>query len=136
MHAGPLIRSWLCKIFNAIVNLEAIPSPFKTGVIIPIYKGKGRDPLLPTSCRGITLTSVIAKTFEYSILDRMGTHLSVSTVKECNYRSVALASIRSFAVVRAVLTYVYWLSVLAGSVSTDLQEKKKEDRQGLGPGVS
>ena len=43
----------------------------------------------------------------------------VSTVKECNYRSVALALIRSFAVVRAVLTYVYWLSVLAGSVSTD-----------------
>ena len=71
VHAGPLIRSWLCKIFNAIVNLEAIPSPFKTGVVIPIYKGKGRDPLLPTSYRGITLTSVIAKTFEYSILDRM-----------------------------------------------------------------
>ena len=75
-HAGPLIiismiRSWLCKIFNAIVNLKAIPSPFKTGVIIPIYKEKGRDSLLPTSYRGITLTSVIAKTFEYSILDRM-----------------------------------------------------------------
>ena len=68
MHAGPLSRSWLCKIFNAIVNLEAIPPP---GVIIPIYKGKGRDPLLPTSYRVITLTSVIAKTFEYSILDRM-----------------------------------------------------------------
>ena len=35
----------------------------------------------------------------------------VSTVKECNYRSVALAlaSIRSFAVGRAVLTYVYIL---------------------------
>ena len=47
VHAGPLIRSWLCKIFNAIVNLEAIPSPFKTGVIIPIYKGKGRDPETP-----------------------------------------------------------------------------------------
>ena len=71
VHAGPLIRSWLCKIFNAIVNLEAIPSPFKTGVIIPIYKGKGKDPLLPTSYRGITLTSVITKTFEYSILDGM-----------------------------------------------------------------
>ena len=71
VHAGPLIRSWLCKIFNAIVNLKAIPSPFKTGVVIPIYKGKGEVPLLPTSYRGITLTSVIMKTFEYSILDRM-----------------------------------------------------------------
>ena len=59
----------------------------------------------------------------------------VSTVKE---RSVALASIRSFAAVRAVYLCIimYWFSVLAGSVSTDQQEKKKEDRQGLGPGVS
>ena len=31
----------------------------------------------------------------------------MSRVKECDYRSVALASIRSFAVVHAVLTYVY-----------------------------
>ena len=49
----------------------------------------------------------------------------MSTVKECDYRNVALASIRSFAVVRAVITYVYWLGVLAGSVSTDQQEKKE-----------
>ena len=62
----------------------------------------------------------------------------VSTVKEYNYRSVAPASIRSFAAVRAVYLRIimYWFSVLAGSVSTDQQEKKKEDRQGLGPGVS
>ena len=39
-------------------------------------------------------------------------------------------SIRSFAVVRAVLTYMYWFSILAGSVSTDQQEneRKKTDR--------
>ena len=41
-----------------------------------------------------------------------------------------LASIRSFAVVRAVLTYLGWFSILAASVSTDKQEKerKKTDR--------
>ena len=55
----------------------------------------------------------------------------VSTVKGCNYRSVALASIRSFAVGRAVLTNVYWFSILAGSVSTDQQEKK--DKRQTGP---
>ena len=48
-----------------------------------------------------------------------------------------LASIRSFAVGRAILMYVYRFSVLAGSVSTDQQERRKiKDRQGLGPGVS
>ena len=55
----------------------------------------------------------------------------VSTVKKCDYRSVALASIRSFAVVRTELTYMYLFSVLAGSVSKDQQEKK--DRRQKGP---
>ena len=54
-----------------------------------------------------------------------------NTVKECDYKSVALASIRSFAVVRAVLTYMYLFSFLAGSVSKDQQEKK--DRRQKGP---
>ena len=62
---------WLCKIFNAIANLEAIPLHFKEGILIPIYKGNGKDPLIPASYRGITLTSVIAKSFEILLLDRM-----------------------------------------------------------------
>ena len=62
---------WLCKIFNAIANLEAIPLHFKEGILIPIYKGNGKDPLIPASYRGITLTSVIAKSFEIFLLDRM-----------------------------------------------------------------
>ena len=71
LHAGPLFSTWLSKIYNAISNLEAIPSQFKNGILIPIYKGKGKDPLSPTSYRGITLTSVIAKTLEILLLDRM-----------------------------------------------------------------
>ena len=71
LHAGPMMCVWLCKIFNAIANLEAIPLLFKEGILIPIYKGKGKDPLVPASYRGITLTSVIAKSFEVLLLDRM-----------------------------------------------------------------
>ena len=71
IHTGPLFKSWLCKVFNGIINLEVIPSHFKEGIIVSIYKGKGKDPLLPGNYRGITLTSVISKTFEYLLLDRM-----------------------------------------------------------------
>ena len=60
IYAGPLLKSWLCNVFNTTVNFEEIPSQFKVGIIVPIYKGKGKDPLLPGSYRGITLTSVIA----------------------------------------------------------------------------
>ena len=31
------------------LNFEAIPSQFKAGIIVPIYKGKGKEPLLPGS---------------------------------------------------------------------------------------
>ena len=83
IFAGPLLKSWLCKVFNTIVNFEAIPSQFKVGIIVPIYKGKGKDPLLPGSYRGITLTSVIAKTFEY-LLDSMLPVLSDNCVPHLN----------------------------------------------------
>ena len=43
----------------------------KEGVIVPVYKGKGKDPLMPESYRGITMSSVIAKTFELILLNRM-----------------------------------------------------------------
>ena len=48
IYADPLLKSWLCKVVNTIVNFEAIPSQFKVGIIVPIYKGKGKDPLLYT----------------------------------------------------------------------------------------
>ena len=58
-------------MFNHIISLEVIPSVFKFGTIVPIYKGKGKDPLSKGSYRGITLTSVLAKTFEFVLLDKM-----------------------------------------------------------------
>ena len=70
-HAGSHLKEWLCKIFNSITDLEAIPASFKAGIVIPVYKGKGKDPLSPKSYRGITLTSVMAKVLEFLLLDRI-----------------------------------------------------------------
>ena len=40
---GPLFKNWICKVFNTILTLEAIPASFKAGIIVPIYKGKGKE---------------------------------------------------------------------------------------------
>ena len=48
----------------SICQLECIPQCFNDGVIIPVFKGKGKDPLQTKSYRGIFLTSVLAKVFE------------------------------------------------------------------------
>ena len=62
---------WLKQIFNNIAHFEQIPSCLLTGIIKPIYKGKGKDPLICHSHRGITMTSVIMKVFEYTLLERI-----------------------------------------------------------------
>ena len=43
--------------------------------MVPVYKGKGKDPLLSSSYRGITLSSIMAKTLEIVILNRMSPFL-------------------------------------------------------------
>ena len=59
-YGGHSIILWFQSIFNKISTLEDIP-PCLT---IPVFKGKGRDPLNPNNYRGITLTSVISKCLE------------------------------------------------------------------------
>ena len=62
---------WLKHILNSIISLEQIPASLKLGVIVPIFKDKGRDPLNCCSYRGITLTSVLSKYLEILILERL-----------------------------------------------------------------
>ena len=57
--------------FAHICQLEQIPEYFKRGIIIPAFKGKGRDPLLKKNYRGVTLTSVLAKALEIAIMQRL-----------------------------------------------------------------
>ena len=61
---GVVLRTWLLQVYNAIIELEAIPSTLKLGIITPVYKGGGKDPLSSDTYRGITLTPVIAKLLE------------------------------------------------------------------------
>ena len=71
IHSGPIFKLWLKKIFNCIIHLEAVPPSLLDAIIVPIYKGKGRNPLLPSNYRGISLTPVIGKLFKYILLQRM-----------------------------------------------------------------
>lgn len=53
-----------------ISQLECIQC-FKKGIIIPVFKGKGRDPLEMKNYRGITLISLFAKVFEIVLVERI-----------------------------------------------------------------
>ena len=83
-YGGQPLYTWLLKILNCIVELEAIPDMFKYGSITPVYKGGGKDPLDKNSYRGITVTSALAKLLEYLILERLNIVLLESGVPHVN----------------------------------------------------
>ena len=58
------------NLFNKIIQSGKIPKVVKTGILTPIHK-KGKDPTLTTNYRGITVTSVLGKKFEYALLEKM-----------------------------------------------------------------
>ena len=66
-----ILKVWLKKVFNRILVLEDVPACMKEGLVIPVYKGHGKDPLLMNSYRGITLSSALAKLFEIVLLQRL-----------------------------------------------------------------
>ena len=80
--SGTVFRKWLCYIFNCICQLEHIPQCFKDGIIIPVFKGKGKDPLLTKNYRGITLTSVLAKVFEIILSQRITPMLEAAGIPQ------------------------------------------------------
>ena len=80
---GPMLIKWLKKVFNRITALEEIPSCLRVGIITPIYKRKGKDPLDVSSYRGITISSVFAKLYETLILDRMSPIVDILNLPDC-----------------------------------------------------
>ena len=71
LFGGQNLRLWLINIFNAIINLESVPPCLTDAIIVPIYKGKGKNPNLTSNYRGIALTSVVGKLFERILLQRL-----------------------------------------------------------------
>ena len=69
---------------NSIIIQEHVPDCFKIGIIIPIYKRGGRNPLDVNNYQGITLTSVLSKILESLILVRLRCHLSEKGIPHLN----------------------------------------------------
>ena len=71
VFAGEGMENVLLLLYNAVLDLEYIPVCFRTGVQIPLFKGKNLDALDPNNYRGITLVSSFNKIFEILIWQRL-----------------------------------------------------------------
>ena len=67
-YGGEHLKLWLNKIFNRILVLEDTPQCMKDGLLIPVYKRQGRNPLLLNSYRGITISPILCKILEIILL--------------------------------------------------------------------
>ena len=69
-YGGELVATYLQKFFQRIFEGEEFPSTWSQGLIFPLFKG-GPDEfkLDPNKYRGITLLSIIGKTYT-SILNK------------------------------------------------------------------
>ena len=73
-NGGPAMILWLQMLFNLVWHSEKIPSDWKKGLLVPIYKRKGSK----AECinyRGITLLSVPGKLFAMLLLKRATRYL-------------------------------------------------------------
>ena len=103
LYGGKTVVLWLRKIFNSIISLE---DRFKEGIIIPVYKGRGKDPLHPMSYRGITLSSIIAKTFEVVILKRMSPILDEQGINQTAFKRGISCNDAIFSTQEVLLNYI------------------------------
>ena len=67
--AGCHVLPLLVTLFNDIVSNGEVPESFKSGILTPVHK-KDKDPTSVDNYRGITVTAIIGKVFEYALLDK------------------------------------------------------------------
>ena len=80
LFSHPVLSVILYKLFNLIITLKYIPRGFKLSYLVPIPKPKDHycKALSCDDFRGIAISPIISKVFEYCFLDRFQSLLSSS----------------------------------------------------------
>ena len=63
--AADILPRILCILFNRCIENEFVPTCFRRGIQIPLFKGKNACSLDPNSYRGITFLSSFHKFSKY-----------------------------------------------------------------------
>ena len=108
-HGGHTLALWLRKISYRLISLEDILACLKEGLVTPIYKKQGKNPLQVGSYRGITISSVFAKILETLILTRLSdviTELNFPDVLQTAYQKGLSCSDATFVTQEALFSHI------------------------------
>jgi len=84
-HGGPMLNKVITDLFNATLNTETLPTRFKNGLTVTLYKGRGKPYCEPSSYRAISLLPVISKLFEEFLLNRINKSNIASKVNDLQH---------------------------------------------------
>ena len=79
-YGKDIVSEYITPLFNQILESKSVPAAFKTGILTPVLK-KDKDSCLVNSYRGITVTAVMGKLFEYYLLEK----LNLTNISELQY---------------------------------------------------
>ena len=71
IYGGQELVISMTELFNCILRTEIVPDIWKHSIIVPLYKGKGKDKTDPNNYRPVSLTPSFSKIYEKIILDRI-----------------------------------------------------------------
>jgi hypothetical protein len=74
VQGSSMLRDCLLRLFNFSFSTSCIPSTWKQALVFPLAK-KDCSPLNP-SFRPISITSILSRTFEHALYNRLFNHLS------------------------------------------------------------
>ena len=114
LAAGKNLATIMTKLFNIIVAIEYIPSNFRKGIQIPLYKGKNTSSIDPNNYRGITLLSTFNKLFEIVLWNR---------IKHWWYENQIISSLQGAA--RPGISCLHTALLLQETVAANLEHHKK-----------
>lgn len=75
-----ILTPLITETFNEFISNKAAPHSFKGGIVTPVLK-KGKDCTSLDNYRGITVTPILSKLFEYTLLPRLTHSLNQSTLQ-------------------------------------------------------
>lgn len=106
---GESVVTWLMNILNAVVELVVVSDALKMGLVVPVYKGGGKDPLKVNSYRGATLRSMVAKVLEFLMLKRLQMvflEANLPHVNQTGYRKSVSCADAIFASLEVIAWYM------------------------------
>ena len=84
MFSHPILAVILSKMFNLMLSVRCVPRGFKFSYIVPIPKPKDyySKPLKCDDFRGIAISPILSKVFEYCLMEKCSYFLKQLVLKK------------------------------------------------------